>query len=489
MGWIIAIALVIGLIVSLAEYILPLIAVLALIIAFVSLFIGIKSAAEKKGAERKAALSREIDAFCARYKMEKMFPKPEGQSDALHAEAVEFITKKENAVTETIAEFDDVNGGINTILSCPNCAKEKEKLAFLKSKQGALDALKSERDALHGKILGEYARVAAVLEEAEKIIVRYGITNEDIPSVNLSAKPYKGAEPCEEMVKIVKHHKQELAGTIAEYRVLEGKINGIFAAFEGFSPDEKLEYLQKKQIELAKLKSEATVLLKKISASKIKINSAGSQKLGEIKKAVAALSESKKCTSETTSLSAFRCGEAPAELALFSYECAPETICVGGFCFCIFSDIVLVFDKFGVFSSAILPSEVKLSVERKQTKYSTNENIGEDSKAVTFEEKRMRWLHETKNGTPDRRYKDNPVIEYTVPVSGYEYGVVSVSVGESTAKFSVSSSDALDKFESAKNSRNRGKKAASDAPLIEIEAAKEEEFALAPNTIETKNRR
>ena len=129
-----------------------------------------------------------------------------------------------------------------------------------------------------------------------------------------------------------------------------------------------------------------------------------------------------------------------------------------------------------------------------QTKYRFDNNTDSDSRAVKFTETKKTWVYTKKDGTPDYRYKNNPVIEFPVEVDGWEYGKITVKIGSHTAEFEVSSSAALDAFENVKEAfSNIGrKKSVSEAIVLEEQELNNEEEVLLPpipNYAETKNKR
>ena len=104
------------------------------------------------------------------------------------------------------------------------------------------------------------------------------------------------------------------------------------------------------------------------------------------------------------------------------------------------------------------------------------------------------WVYTKKDGTPDRRYKNNPIIEFPVAVNGFEYGNITVKAGTHSAVFTVSSSAALDAFEGIKDIYSKtgidSKNALSSTLEIEeLEWEVEELLPPIPTFTETKNKR
>lgn len=68
---------------------------------------------------------------------------------------------------------------------------------------------------------------------------------------------------------------------------------------------------------------------------------------------------------ETITARSFITRSKPFDLMLFKYENQPVTLFFKSFYFSLFSNVILVFDKHGVFSTAIDPSALQIDVKRK----------------------------------------------------------------------------------------------------------------------------
>lgn len=111
---------------------------------------------------------------------------------------------------------------------------------------------------------------------------------------------------------------------------------------------------------------------------------------------------------------------------MFSYVNNPVSFCISGFYYCVFNDVILVFDKKGCFSSALAPYALKISVKRKHAATKCHDNIADDSRAITFKETRNNWSYNN---------------------SGFEYGTVTLCIGKTQTTFMVSSPLTLDAWE------------------------------------------
>lgn len=290
------------------------------------------------------------------------------------------------------------------------------------------------------------ARIASVTQEVNAIISRYS-PSEIIFSRQAITYQVTLELLNQEVMDSVRRYKASLAETAALSNELDQRIKRILACHGCMTPDEKLAYLKRQSEELDKLKSESDDYHRHIENCKIQLLHEDSDKLFNIKKASLALLSSKKCISNTTSVKTFITDIKPSELSMFQFKCEPVIFLLDNFFFCLFSNVILVFDSNGVFSAALDPIALKVRVERETTKYSYDRNIDSDSKAVTYTEIRKRWLYACKDGSPDLRYNGNRQIEYPVEVNGFEYGRIIITIGAQAVEFYLSSSNALDMFE------------------------------------------
>ena len=139
---------------------------------------------------------------------------------------------------------------------------------------------------------------------------------------------------------------------------------------------------------------------------------------------------------------------------LFKYENEPLILFWEQYYFCLFSNVILVFDEMGIFATAIDPSALRVMVKRETTSVTvtngtalSNQYISDDSKCISQGTTRSTWLYTRQDGFPDRRYSDNPRIEYRIDT--YEYVVIEFVIADKKVSFSASSGVVGDAFEKA----------------------------------------
>ena len=255
-----------------------------------------------------------------------------------------------------------------------------------------------------------------------------------------------------EVVFCVKEYKNSISSLLQQSSKVNARLMTILSC-KGYTTEiEKADYLTSKLPEIENLKNESDELNERISKNKIKILNEDGDLLFLVKKSFAALFSSKKCVLEGYTLKELICEEKPVDLELFDYKYAPAILHIDKYYYCLFSNVILVFDDNGIFSSAIDPSALSIKSERLSADVWINNNtlpahqyIDVDSKCIEQGTTRHTWLHTCRDGSPDLRYSYNPRIEYRT--DKYEYGKITLSVLDSKIQFALSSDAATKALE------------------------------------------
>lgn len=304
-------------------------------------------------------------------------------------------------------------------------------------------------NAIKGRI---DACVAAITEEVNSIISRYSPAE---TFVGGQAITYRTTPKLlnREIVDSVRSYKSNLAKTLIVTKGIDQQIKDILACQGCVSPKEKLEYLKQQNEELEKLKAQSDACHRKLENQRIMLLHEDGNKLFNLKKAFISLSLSKKCFSDTISIEAFIGDIKPRELSIFQYKYEPVILRYRNFSFCLFSNVILVFDENGLFSSALDPTAINISVERKtESVYVSNDSNFISQKFVDTDSKRVQegnttsyWLYSNKDGSPDRRRTYNPLMHSRTDV--YEYGEVLIDIVDAPIVFTVSSQTAIERLQ------------------------------------------
>lgn len=303
------------------------------------------------------------------------------------------------------------------------------------------------------RISAENNRIAEVTRKVEALISQYSLMS---LNANRMASPFQIAPDFinKEVVFTVNSYKERMATVYDRYSLITNEIKRIIACSGCISVDEKYSYLTSNEAKLKQLKEEGETCLSQFSSYKIEILNDDRKLLLEMKLAFHCLLNSRKCQSESLTIKEFITPDKPSDLMLFQYENEPVILFWEQYYFCLFSNVILVFDKKGVFSTAIDPSALKVVVKKETASVTvsngttgSNQYIADDSKCISQGITRSTWLHTCRDGSPDLRYSYNPRLEYRTDT--YEYVVVEFIIADKKVSFSASSGAVGDAFEKA----------------------------------------
>lgn len=321
-------------------------------------------------------------------------------------------------------------------------AKEKEEAA-----QAEKDRLEKQRIEKEEKRLVEINKnVNTILHQYEPLPL-----GENRDPIKLSVDPIFINK---EIVSVVKSYRAKTSTIYENYASISRKTKEILSCYGCNSIDDKYSHLQANMDDLKRLKNESDKYLAELSKFKIKILNDDSELLFCAKLAFLSLLNSKKCLSENGNIKDFISSVKPLDLMMFEYDYEPVILFLNPFYFCMFGNVILVFDNTGKFSTAIDPTALNIRVEKKVTSVyvnngtpDNNQHIAEDSKCISQGITRTTWLHTCRDGSPDLRYNYNPRSEYRIDM--YEYVEIEFVIGDNAILFSASSGtvgDAFDKF-------------------------------------------
>ncbi len=303
------------------------------------------------------------------------------------------------------------------------------------------------------RVAAENNRVAEVTRKVEALINKYTLMR---LNANRTVVQFQIAPDLinKEVVFTVNSYKDRMAAIYNRYSLITNEINRILACTDCISVDEKYSHLISCEDKLKQLKEEGDSCLSQLSSYKIEILNDNRDLLFEMKLAFRYLLNSKKCQSDSLTIKEFITPDKPNDLMLFKYENEPVILFWEQYYFCLFSNVILVFDKLGVFATAIDSSALRVVVKRETTSVTvsngtagSNQYIADDSKCISQGITRSTWLHTCRDGSPDLRYSYNPRLEYRTDT--YEYVVIEFVIADKKVSFSASSGTVGDAFEKA----------------------------------------
>lgn len=306
------------------------------------------------------------------------------------------------------------------------------------------------------RIIAENNRIADVTRKIEAIRQNYKLTS-------LTANRAVVSFSIDHVLinqEVVNSYKEHMAAIYERYSFIANEVNRILACIGCVSVDEKYSHLSSNEDKLEQLKEEGDSCLSQLSSYKIEILDDNCDILSEMKLAFRCLLNSKKCKSESLTIKEFLSPDKPNDLFFFKYEIDPIILFWEQYYFCLFSNVILVFDKTGVFATAIDPSALSVMVKRVKRSVTLidgtivwDQYIADDSKCVSRAVTRSTWQYTLLDGSPDPRYSYNPRLEYRTGT--YEYVIVEFIIANKKVSFSASSGAVGDAFEKAIHSYSR----------------------------------
>ncbi|MCD7892067.1 MAG: hypothetical protein LUG60_00065 [Erysipelotrichaceae bacterium] len=235
--------------------------------------------------------------------------------------------------------------------------------------------------------------------------------------------------------------KTKLMNKFEEYELIDNEISTIIHSSEVLEDYDMQELIYK----IDSLKRE-------LSNTRIQLLNEDLLTIQKVKDAFYYLSTSKVCVVNGLKKTDFFTKDVPYELKLFDYKYRPLILFLNDFYFCLFSNVILVFDKNGAFSIALDPSALEINLKI-NTAYASVQNgvvtypdyVDSDSKCIHTGESETTWLYTTYNGMRDARHSFNP--EITKRTDVYEYYTITIRIQEIKVSFIVSSEKAKSTFE------------------------------------------
>ncbi len=302
-----------------------------------------------------------------------------------------------------------------------------------------------ERQRLN-KVENEVARLVAKFTPKKLTQLKEGTTYTLSVSSDLLNKA---------VISQVKKYKKDIANSTSEYRTISSEINNLLACNGSKDPDYKLDYLTKINSKLLQMKEVCDKLYLRIANYQIRLLNEDTDVMASIRGAYRSLSSSKKCVFENEEYKDFVTTDAPAELTIFKYKFAPVILFVNHFYYCLFSNVVLVFDRYGVFTTALDPTAIKILVKYNtdsvtvwNDRFPGHKHIDSDSKCVEQGTIRTTYLHTCRDGTIDLRYSHNPRMTYMT--NTYQYATITIQILAVSVTFTASSEITATAFEQAK---------------------------------------
>jgi len=300
-------------------------------------------------------------------------------------------------------------------------------------------------------------QTAKITEKVKELTAKYSLNNIKTNTSALSL-PFELNHSLinHEITFAVNSYKERMRPIYEKYMHIFNETKKILACNGCNSIKEKYLYLLANEEKLTELKNKGDSYYSQLSSYRIELLNEDCILLPKIKQAFLHLLNSKKCRSNL-SVKDLVTNKKPYELKLFKYSEEPCILLFEQCYFCLFSHVIFIFDKNGIFSTAIDPSALQLNVKRetetilvtlrdrnsseKHWKYADSDSRCISQGTTT----RSTYLHSCIDGSPDRRYNYNPRVEYRYDT--YEYIIIELMLFGKKVSFLASSSKTGDAFE------------------------------------------
>lgn len=300
----------------------------------------------------------------------------------------------------------------------------------------------------------EKRRIRELNRKSNEIVLKFttkGKDNRRTPKQFTIERQYQNKE----VISTVNLLKMMISEKLEKCSEIDNEINRILEPCSDLLDEEKYNYLISKIDELDCLKSEMDSIENEISKIKIRIKDGNTNLTHNIKDTFSKIDQSKKKKIEGSSFNSFICEKLPYEMKYFQYTTEPLALHIGNYNYCLFSNMILVFDNSGVFSSSVDPSafeiktarlsETKLIYDDEIPNFKYEMNIDSDSICIERGKPDYSWTYTRKDGGPDLRYKDNRMYKFRRDT--YEYGKITISIAGNNISIYLSSNTAIHSFE------------------------------------------
>ena len=289
-----------------------------------------------------------------------------------------------------------------------------------------------------------------IQDEISEIVNQYDIQDEAVKSNIPHVEEWNNSYVDFEIIACMKAYIKEAEEQEQRITELRAKIRKILSCDECSFEEQKLEYLKGKRTELQQLKEQFLSAQEIQDGRKIILNETTSAELESIREAIREIGKSQKIQN-MGELEWKKMTKAPwlDELKYFKSQTKPVILRMEDYCYCICSETILVFTLEGKFATALDRKSFVFRVERnlEMAYFSKSQDgyprsvAGKDSKCVEKGPERYTWQYTCRDGSRDRRYSNNYMIEYRYDTM--EYGKIWLSVAEKTAEFKFSSEKAV----------------------------------------------
>lgn len=329
-------------------------------------------------------------------------------------------------------------------------------IAYLIAKSSAESRSEKEKE---NRVKQEERRKELEYVAKTKVSEIYSQYNPPLPLVIIyEAIPFKCNTEFinKEITFTVNNYKQQISTLMHEYTSSDAYKNLRKILLYSGTYTQKYDFLSSNFETIQKLKLECDTLYAYACERKIEIINEDDDILLLLKNTFSSILDSKKHMAQGSEknnidIQDLLCKDAPKELSQFKYKYLPASLFINGFYFCFFSNVILVFDSDGCFSTALDPTAMSIKISTK-TEHALIRNgvfryanfVDVDSKKVG--EKKSSLAHKSQDGGSDGKYQHDS--QNSNSYDDYEYGIINIAILEYSVSFTVSSQKSLSNFRS-----------------------------------------
>jgi len=203
-----------------------------------------------------------------------------------------------------------------------------------------------------------------ITEKVKELTAKYSLNNIKTNTSALSL-PFELNHSLinHEITFAVNSYKERVRPIYEKYMHIFNETKKILACNGCNSIKEKYLYLLANEEKLTELKNKGDSYYSQLSSYRIELLNEDCILLSKVKSAFHNLLDSEKNQS-VKSVKNFLTDERPYELKLFKYSEKPCILLFEQCYFCLFSHVIFIFDKNGIFSTAIDPSALQINIKR-----------------------------------------------------------------------------------------------------------------------------
>ena len=255
---------------------------------------------------------------------------------------------------------------------------------------------------------------------------------------------------CLEVLQAVNRLQSDRVDTIRQMNICKKDIDEILSCPGSTGEQDQLQYLRDHEESLKCKLAAYNAGQQKLLRQRIHLIAKHGKAFSDLKQAVSLIKNSKKieCAAADISFDSFAELSAALPGDLFSSDVRPIVLNFGAYRFCILPDVILAYDKADAFVTALEPMAMVITSAEKPKSVTVTKSgysgswihrdpvIAEDSVKISEGTIHTSWRYQKKNGGPDLRYRNNPMLQ--TRTDEYRYGTVAFRIGPYAAVYSFS---------------------------------------------------